>query len=159
MADYYEAAARASGDPKAVSNWVMTEVLRKLKEDDRPLAASPVGPEALAGLVRLVGAGTVSGKTAKEVFERMWASGEEASLIVERDGLTQLSDDSALRAIVAEVVAASPAQAASYRGGKSAALGWFVGQVMGRTGGRANPRRVNDLLREALGDGGSQPAP
>jgi aspartyl-tRNA(Asn)/glutamyl-tRNA(Gln) amidotransferase subunit B len=155
VADYYEAAARASGAPKAVSNWVMTEVLRKLKEDDRPLAASPVGPEALAGLVRLVDAGTISGKTAKEVFERMWASGEEASLIVEREGLTQLSDDSALLAIVAEVMAASPEQVASYRRGKAAALGWFVGQVMRRTGGRANPRRVNDLLREALGSGGS----
>ena len=155
VADYYEAAARAGGDPKAVSNWVMTEVLRKLKEDERPLSACPVGPGALAGLVRLVDAGTISGKTAKDVFERMWASGEEASAIVEREGLTQLSDESALRAIVAEVVAASPGQAASYRGGKGAALGWFVGQVMRRTGGRANPRRVNDLLREALGNGGS----
>jgi aspartyl-tRNA(Asn)/glutamyl-tRNA(Gln) amidotransferase subunit B len=153
VADYFEAAARASGNAKAASNWVMTEVLRKLKELDRPLFASPVGPDALAGLVRLVDAGTISGRIAKDVFERMWASGEEASTIVEREGLTQLSDESALEAVVAEVVGASPEQAASYRRGKDAALGWFVGQVMRRTGGRANPQTVNALLRKALGGG------
>ena len=152
VADYFEAVARACGSAKAASNWVMTEVLRKVKEGDRDLASCPVGPEALAGLVRLVDAGTISGRTAKDVFERMWATGEEAAAIVEREGLTQLSDDSALEALVAEVVASSPAQAASYRGGKEAALGWFVGQVMKRTGGRANPQRVNALLRKALGE-------
>jgi aspartyl-tRNA(Asn)/glutamyl-tRNA(Gln) amidotransferase subunit B len=111
----------------------------------------PVAPAALAGLVRLVDAGTISGKIAKDVFERMWATGEEPAAIVEREGLTQLSDDSALEAVVAEVVASSPEQTASYRGGKAAALGWFVGQVMKKTGGRANPQRVNVLLRRALG--------
>jgi len=151
VADYFEAAARESGNAKAVSNWVMTEVLRKLKQDERRLAACPVGPAALAGLVRLVDASTISGKIAKDVFERMWATGEEPAAIVEREGLTQLSDESALEAVVAEVVASSPEQAASYRGGKAAALGWFVGQVMRRTGGRANPQRVNALLRQALG--------
>jgi aspartyl-tRNA(Asn)/glutamyl-tRNA(Gln) amidotransferase subunit B len=151
VADYFEAAARASGNAKAASNWVMTDVLRKLKDDERPLASSPVGPAALAGLVRLIDSGTISGKIAKDVFERMWATGDEASAIVEREGLTQLSDESALEAMVADIVAQSPGQAASYRGGKEAALGWFVGQVMRRTGGRANPRRVNDLLRKALG--------
>jgi aspartyl-tRNA(Asn)/glutamyl-tRNA(Gln) amidotransferase subunit B len=151
VADYFEAAARESGNAKAVSNWVMTEVLRKLKDDERGLAACPVGPAALAGLVRLVDADTISGKIAKDVFERMWATGEEPAAIVEREGLTQLSDESALEAVVAEVVAASPEQAASYRGGKAAALGWFVGQVMKKTGGRANPQRVNALLHRALG--------
>jgi len=151
VADYFEAAARACGNAKAASNWVMTEVLRKLKEGDRGLVSSPVGPGALARLVKLVDAGTISGKTAKDVFERMWATGDEASAIVEREGLTQLSDEAALEAVVAEVVASSPEQAASYRGGKAAALGWFVGQVMRRTGGRANPQRVNTLLRRALG--------
>jgi len=150
VADYFEAAARSSGNPKATSNWVMTEVLRKLKEGGRGIASSPVPPAALAGLVRLIDAGTISGKTAKDVFERMWATGEPAAAIVEREGLTQLSDDSALEAIVAEAVASFPEQAASYRAGKTAALGWFVGQVMKRTGGRANPQRVNELLRRAL---------
>jgi aspartyl-tRNA(Asn)/glutamyl-tRNA(Gln) amidotransferase subunit B len=153
LADYFEAAARESGQPKAVSNWIMTELLRKLKEDPRPLAQAPVGPSALAGLVKLLDAGSISGKTAKDVFERMWASGEPAAAIVEREGLAQLDDEAALQAAVAEVLAASPEQVASYRGGKAAALGWFVGQVMRRTGGRANPRRVNELLRHALGGG------
>jgi aspartyl-tRNA(Asn)/glutamyl-tRNA(Gln) amidotransferase subunit B len=152
VADYFEAAARSCGNAKAASNWVMTEVLRKVKEGDGGVAACPVGPEALAGLVKLIDEGTISGRIAKDVFERMWATGEEAGAIVEREGLTQLSDDSALEALVAEVVASSPAQAASYRGGKEAALGWFVGQVMKRTGGRANPQRVNVLLRKALGE-------
>ena len=151
VAEYFEAAARASGNAKAVSNWVMTEVLRKLKEGGRGIASCPVGPAALAGLVRLIDQGTISGRIAKDVFERMWATGEEAAAIVGREGLTQLSDESALEAVVAEVVADSPDQAASYRGGKAAALGWFVGQVMRRTGGRANPQRVNAILRKALG--------
>jgi len=151
VSEYFEAAARESGNPKAASNWVMTVVLRKLKEDDRPLAACPVSPSALASLVRLIDAGTISGKIAKDVFERMWAGGEAPQAIVAREGLTQVSDEGALRATVAEVVAASPAQAESYRAGKTAALGWFVGQVMKKTGGRANPQVVNALLREALG--------
>jgi aspartyl-tRNA(Asn)/glutamyl-tRNA(Gln) amidotransferase subunit B len=155
LADYFEAAARAGGNAKAVSNWIMTEVLRKLKEDARPLSASPVGPAALAGLLRLVEAGTISGKTAKDVFERMWAAGEDAATIVEREGLVQLSDEKALEAVVAEVLAASPEQAASYRSGKTAALGWFVGEVMKKTAGRANPRRVNELLLRALAGGGA----
>jgi aspartyl-tRNA(Asn)/glutamyl-tRNA(Gln) amidotransferase subunit B len=150
LADYFEAAARESGEPKLSSNWIMTELLRKLKQDVRPLAQAPVGPSALAGLVKLVAAGTISGMTAKDVFERMWTSGEAAEAIVEREGLAQLDDELALAAVVAEVVAASPEQAASYRGGKTAALGWFVGQVMRRTGGRANPQRVNALLKRAL---------
>jgi aspartyl-tRNA(Asn)/glutamyl-tRNA(Gln) amidotransferase subunit B len=158
VADYFEAAARASGNPKAASNWVMTDVLRKLKESRHGIAESPVSPAALAGLVRLIDAGTISGKIAKDVFERMWATSEEAAAIVEREGLTQLSDDSVLEAIVAEVVTRSPDQAASYRGGKAAALGWFVGQVMKRTGGRANPQRLNTLLRKALGGGPEPPA-
>ena len=150
LADYFEAAARASGQPKAVSNWIMTELLRKLKQDTRPLAEAPVAAERLAGLVGLVAAGTISGTIARDVFERMWSSGEAAATIVERDGLAQVNDESALGAAVAEVVAASPEQVASYRAGKTAALGWFVGQVMKKTGGKANPKRVNELLKGAL---------
>jgi len=150
LADYFEAAARESGQPKLCSNWIMTELLRKLKQDARPLAQAPIGAPALAGLVKLVAAGSISGKTAKDVFERLWATGEPAAAIVERQGLAQLDDEGALQAAVAEVVAASPDQVASYRGGKAAALGWFVGQVMSRTRGRANPQRVNALLRKAL---------
>jgi aspartyl-tRNA(Asn)/glutamyl-tRNA(Gln) amidotransferase subunit B len=150
LADYYEAAARLSGNPKAASNWVMTDVLRKLRDDDRPASACPVTPSRLAEMIRLIDAGTISGKIAKELFETMWASGEAPGVIVEREGLVQVSDEAALEAAVAEVIAASPDQAASYRNGKSAALSWFVGQVMRRTGGKANPRVVNALLKKAL---------
>ena len=150
VADFFEAAARESGNPKAASNWVMTEVLRKLKEDGRPLAACPVPPGGLAELIRLLDEGTISGGTAKQVFETLWTSGGSARAIVEREGLAQVSDESALQAAVAEVVAQNPAQAATYRGGKASALGWFVGQVMRRTGGKANPQVVNALLKKAL---------
>jgi aspartyl-tRNA(Asn)/glutamyl-tRNA(Gln) amidotransferase subunit B len=150
LADYFESAARASGNAKAASNWVMTEVLRKLKEDDRPLGGCPVGPDALAGMIRLIDSGTISGKTAKDVFEKMWRSRQSAEEIVGREGLTQVSDEAAIRKAIAEVIAGSPGQLAAYRGGKTSTLGWFVGQVMRKTAGRANPRLVNDLLREAL---------
>jgi len=150
VADYFEKVAGASASAKAASNWVMTEVLRKLKEDGRPLAASPVTAERLASLLALVENGTITGSTAKAVFETMWATGQDARAIVEREGLTQLSDEGAIRSAVREVVAASPDQVATYRKGKKSALGWFVGQVMRRTGGKANPQLVNALLEEAL---------
>jgi aspartyl-tRNA(Asn)/glutamyl-tRNA(Gln) amidotransferase subunit B len=154
VADYFEAAATGSGDPKAASNWVMNEVLRKVNEagspDEPALARCKVAPASLAELIRLVDSGVLSGKMAKDVFETMWATGESARAIVERDGLSQLSDEGAIRAAVAEVVAASPDQAAAYRKGRSAAIGWFVGQVMRKTAGKANPQVVNRLLREAL---------
>ena len=139
VADYFEAVARASGNAKAASNWVMNEVLRKLKEDDRPLAECPVRPGGLADLIRLIDAGTISGKIAKDVFEKMWATGDAPSAIVEREGLVQVSDEGALEAAVAAVLAASPDQVATYRKGKTATFGWFVGQVMKKTGGKANP--------------------
>jgi aspartyl-tRNA(Asn)/glutamyl-tRNA(Gln) amidotransferase subunit B len=154
VADYFETAARASGNAKAASNWVMNEVLRKLKEagdgDEQALAGCTVTPEALSDLIRLVEAGTLSATLAKDVFERMWTSGEAAAAIVAREGLSQVNDEYALRAAVDEVLAQSPEQVASYRGGRTAALGWFVGQVMRKSGGKANPQLVNRLLKEAL---------
>ena len=153
VADYFEAVAKASGNAKAASNWVMGAVLRKLKDDDRPLSASPVSPAALAELLALVDAGTVSGTTAKDVFERMWASGEGARAIVEREGLGQVSDEGVIQRAIEEVIAGNPAQVATYRGGKQGTIGWFVGQVMKKTGGKANPQLVNALLKKALDQG------
>jgi aspartyl-tRNA(Asn)/glutamyl-tRNA(Gln) amidotransferase subunit B len=150
LADYYEAVARQSGNPKAASNWVMTELMRKLKQDGRPLADSPVGPAQLARLIGLVEAGTISGRIAKDVFEKVWATGEPPDAIVEREGLTQLSDSGAIQAAISEVIAQNPSQVATYRGGKTSTIGWFVGQVMRKTGGKANPQLVNELLRKAL---------
>jgi aspartyl-tRNA(Asn)/glutamyl-tRNA(Gln) amidotransferase subunit B len=163
IAGYFEAVARESGHAKAASNWVMTEVLRKLKaatppgpeprHDERPLAECPVRPAHLAELIRLVAAGDISGRTAKDVFERMWTTGEAPRTIVEREGLAQVSEEGPIRAAIAEVIAASPAQVATYRGGKTSTIGWFVGQVMRRTGGKANPQLVNALLKQALDAG------
>jgi aspartyl-tRNA(Asn)/glutamyl-tRNA(Gln) amidotransferase subunit B len=152
VADYFEAVASESGDSKAASNWVMNDVLRKLKEDDVELEGCRVTPAGLGQLVKLIAAGTISGKIAKDVFEKMWASGEDPQTIVEREGLVQLSDETALTATVDEVLAASPEQVAAYRGGRKAAIGWFMGQVMKKTGGKANPRVVNALLKKALDD-------
>ncbi|MCL4819017.1 MAG: Asp-tRNA(Asn)/Glu-tRNA(Gln) amidotransferase subunit GatB [Vicinamibacteria bacterium] len=150
VADYYEAAAQAAGNAKATSNWVMNEVLRKLNEDGREIGAAPVTPQALAELVKLLEAGTISGKIAKDVFEKMWASGEAPGAIVAREGLVQVSDESALQQAIDAVLAASPEQVATYRKGKTGTLGWFVGQVMKKTGGKANPQALNALLKKAL---------
>jgi aspartyl-tRNA(Asn)/glutamyl-tRNA(Gln) amidotransferase subunit B len=150
VADYFESTAKESEDAKAASNWVMNDVLRKLKEDDADIGECRVTPAGLGQLVKLIAEGTISGKIAKDVFEKMWTSGEGPQAIVEREGLVQLSDEGALQATVTEVVEASPDQVAAYRGGKKATIGWFVGQVMKKTGGKANPRVVNALLRKVL---------
>jgi aspartyl-tRNA(Asn)/glutamyl-tRNA(Gln) amidotransferase subunit B len=150
VADYYESVAKTSGNAKAASNWVMTEVLRKLKDDERGVAACPVKPEALAAMVRMIDGGAISGKTAKDVFEKMWATGEAPERIVEREGLTQVSDEGPILAAIQEVLAASPDQVATYKKGKTNTIGWFVGQVMKKTGGKANPQLVNTLLKKAL---------
>jgi aspartyl-tRNA(Asn)/glutamyl-tRNA(Gln) amidotransferase subunit B len=150
VADYFESVAEESGDAKAASNWVMNDVLRKLKEDDAEIEECRVTPASLAQLVKLIEDGTISGKIAKDVFEKMWTSGEGPQAIVEREGLVQLSDEDALEATVSEVIEASPDQVAAYRGGKKAAIGWFVGQVMKKTGGKANPKVVNRLLQKTL---------
>jgi len=159
VADYFETAARESGDAKAASNWVMTDVLRKLKgaldDDDHdeaaPLARIPVPPSSLAELIRLIAKGTISGRIAKDVFERMWTTGASPREIVEGEGLTQVSDAGALQSTIDAVIAESPDQVATYRKGKTSTLGWFVGQVMRRTGGKANPQVVNELLKKTLG--------
>ncbi len=152
LADYFETTARASGNPKAASNWVMTEVLRKLKEDDRPLAQCPLPPDHLARMIRLLDEGTISGKIAKDLFERVWASGESPEVVVDREGLRQVSDEGSLQAVISEVVSANPEQVATYKQGRAATFGWLVGQVMRKTGGKANPQIVNTLLKKALGD-------
>ena len=150
VADYFESVVRAGGSAKTASNWVMTEVMRALKESGRTLADCPVPPDRLAALIRLIEAGTLSGRTAKDVLEKMWHGGEAPEEIVAREGLTQVSDTGMIEQIVREIVEANPNQVATYRGGKTAALGWFVGQVMRRTQGKANPQVVNALLKKVL---------
>ncbi len=150
VADYFEGVVRQSQNAKAASNWVMTDVLRKLKEADGVPADCPVPPQHLAEMIRLIDAGTISGKIAKDVFEKMWATGEAPGSIVEREGLVQVSDEGAIEGVIREIVAENPQQAESYRKGKTQALGWFVGQVMRRMRGKANPQVVNALLKKTL---------
>jgi aspartyl-tRNA(Asn)/glutamyl-tRNA(Gln) amidotransferase subunit B len=130
---------------------VLNEVLRELAgDDDRAVAACPVPPSHLVGLLRLIDDGTISGRIAKDVFETMYRSGESAESIVRREGLTQVADAGELAAVVDQVLAAHPKVVADFGAGKKAALGFLVGQVMKSTGGRANPAVVNALLGEKL---------
>jgi aspartyl-tRNA(Asn)/glutamyl-tRNA(Gln) amidotransferase subunit B len=150
LADYFEACVRAGSDPKAASNWIMSELLRELKGDAGRLEACPVRPEQLAALLGMVQQGRLSGKLAKSVFARMVQSGRDPEEIVRAEGLEVVSDAGRLSAIIAEVLAESPAQVEEYRGGKEKVLGFFVGQVMKKTKGQADPKAVNQMLREAL---------
>ncbi len=151
LADYYEAVAKATGEAKASSNWVMGEVLRALKERGTEITDCPVTPDALADLMGLIKKGAISGKIAKEVFAEMFRSGESAEEIVKKKGLVQISDEGALGSVIDEVLAANADSVERYKNGEIKLLGFFVGQVMKATKGRANPGLVNKLLKERLG--------
>ena len=154
LADWFEAAARAFDDAKELSNWVMGEVLRLAKERGEPVALGPeprpVAPGALAELLTLKAEGKVSGSAAKEVLALMAETGKSPAEIVRERGLEQVSDAAALESEVDAVLAAHPAEVAAFRSGKQGLIGFFVGHVMKRTGGQANPQLVNRLLREKL---------
>ena len=150
LADYYEEAVRLHPNPKALANWIMSELLRELAGDPAAVAASPIRPAHLARLVALVDDGTISGKIAKDVFERMARSGEDPDAIVRREGLTQVADEGALQAVVDQVIAANPTAVADFRKGKKQSLAFLVGQVMKATGGKADPRLVDRLIRERV---------
>ena len=149
-ASWIEEAVALSGNPRVTANWLITELTGRLNAAKKDLSGSPVTPAMLASLVKLIDAGTISGKIAKTVFEEMFETGAPPESIVEKKGLVQIVDEGVLAALVDEVIAAHPDQAADYRGGKKAALGWFVGQVMKASGGKANPKLVNRLLAEKL---------
>ncbi len=154
VADYFEAAAKAAsahGIPaQEIANWMTGEFFRLMKAHNAGMEAVEVGPSQLVALIRLRQAGTVNVTAAKQVLEAIFLTGEEPEAAVERLGLAQISDSEALARIVAEVVAANPRQVAQYRAGKKAVIGWFVGQVMKATRGKANPQEARTLLRRAL---------
>jgi aspartyl-tRNA(Asn)/glutamyl-tRNA(Gln) amidotransferase subunit B len=150
VADYFESVVAEGAPPKAASNWVMGEMARKLNDARTGIASSPVGAAALAGLIALVERGTISTTTAKEVFEKMWATGRSAKDIVEAEGLAQISDESAIAAAVDGVIASHAETAAQYRAGQTKVLGFLVGQVMKATRGKASPKLANELVRRAL---------
>jgi aspartyl-tRNA(Asn)/glutamyl-tRNA(Gln) amidotransferase subunit B len=138
---------------EGLANWIGSELLRELKGDAAAVLASPVRAAAQARLVALVDEGTISGKMAKELFERMVRTGEEPDAIVQREGLRQVADEGAIGQAIDTVVLAHPTVVADYRRGKKQALGFLVGQVMKATQGKANPQVVNRLLAERLGAG------
>jgi aspartyl-tRNA(Asn)/glutamyl-tRNA(Gln) amidotransferase subunit B len=151
LGNYYEAVvAGLPSDPKLAANWVTGELAAALNRDNLGITDSQVSVEHLVGLLRRIADGTISGKIAKEVFEAMWTSGAEADTVIESKGLKQISDPAAIEKAIEEVMARSPGQLADYRAGKDKLFGYFVGQVMKATGGKANPAQLNDLLKAKL---------
>jgi aspartyl-tRNA(Asn)/glutamyl-tRNA(Gln) amidotransferase subunit B len=150
MAEYYEAAAAAAGDPKAAANWVMGDLSGLLNAAGKDITESPVSAAHLGELVALIGKGELSGKLAKEIFPKMFETGDAPSAIMEREGLRQISDTVALEKMVEEVIAANPKQVEQFRSGKTAVIGFLVGQVMKASRGQANPAAVNQLLTVKL---------
>ena len=150
LADYYEECVKGYHDPKKVSNWVMVELLRLLNTNNVDIKDSKLTPSHLVEMLKMMDGGTISGKIAKTVFEEMFISGKRAAQIVEEKGLLQISDEDQLAAIIDELIAAHPEVVEDYRKGKKKALGFFVGQVMKQTRGKANPQIVNKLLLARL---------
>jgi aspartyl-tRNA(Asn)/glutamyl-tRNA(Gln) amidotransferase subunit B len=148
-AEFYEAVATGR-DPKLAANWVTGEYFGALNRSGGTLAGAPVDAAGLGGLLDLIADGTISGRIAKDVFEAMWETGKPAAAIVEDKGLKQISDSGALEAIVDRVIAENPGQVEQFKSGNEKILGWFVGQIMKASQGKANPGLVNKILRDKL---------
>jgi aspartyl-tRNA(Asn)/glutamyl-tRNA(Gln) amidotransferase subunit B len=149
LADFYERAAAAS-NARGAANWLKGELLRELDASGKQADESPVSPEELGALVRAVEEGRISGKQGKDVLAEMFRTGRGANRTIEELGLAQVSDAGEIEKIVADVLAANPEQLAAYRGGKEALFGFFVGQVMKASKGKANPKVAGELLKEKL---------
>jgi aspartyl-tRNA(Asn)/glutamyl-tRNA(Gln) amidotransferase subunit B len=148
-ADFYEQVAKGR-DAKLAANWVINELFGRLNKEDKSIAESPVSAEALGSIVSMISDNTISGKIAKDVFEIAWSEGGDPATIVEKRGLRQVTDMGAIEAAVDKVIAANP-QKVEQAKAKPSMAGWFVGQVMKETGGKANPQAVNDLVVKKLG--------
>ncbi len=152
LADYYEAVVRAApADAKLAANWVMGELAAALNKESLEVTATRMTAERLAGLLKRICDQTISGKLAKEVFEAMWSGGADADAVIAERGLKQITDSAAIERAIDEVFSKNPGQLAEYRAGKDKLFGFFVGQVMKATGGKANPAQLNELLRKKLG--------
>ncbi|MEO7773988.1 MAG: Asp-tRNA(Asn)/Glu-tRNA(Gln) amidotransferase subunit GatB [Steroidobacteraceae bacterium] len=151
LADYYEAVVKeVPEDPKLAANWVMGDLSAALNNDALAIESSKLGATQFAGLIRRIVDNTISGKIAKEVFEAMWAGGGDADAIIQSRGLRQITDTGAIEREIEAIMTANPQQLADYRSGKDKLFGFFVGQVMKATGGKANPALLNDLLKKQL---------
>ncbi|MBK9945697.1 MAG: Asp-tRNA(Asn)/Glu-tRNA(Gln) amidotransferase subunit GatB [Nitrospira sp.] len=150
MADYFESCLKLFKDPKTVSNWVMGELTRELNNSGTDIAVSPVSPDRLVDLLTMVDKEVISLKVAREIFPELYRSGKTPQQIVQEKGLTQVSDEGALKKIIDEVLSKSPVQVGQFKEGKQQVLGFLVGQVMKASGGKANPGKVNELLKNKL---------
>jgi aspartyl-tRNA(Asn)/glutamyl-tRNA(Gln) amidotransferase subunit B len=153
LAEFFEEVAKLSGHPKTTANWIMGDLLRFYKDsnvDLKDLSNSPVSPKMLASMISLVEKGTISGKIAKTVMEEMYRSGKDPQQIIEEKGLVQISNTDEIEKIVSKVIEENPKPVEQYRLGKTGNFGFFVGQVMKATGGRANPQAVNEILKKRL---------
>ena len=150
LANYYEACLQIYNKPKGVSNWIMSELLRELKRDEREIEDCPVSAPHLAEMLKMIDDGIISGKIAKSVFEEMYRSGKRAEEIVKEKGWVQVTDFAEIERIVEQVLSANPKEVEAYRKGKEKLFGFFVGQVMKATQGKASPQLVNDLLKKKL---------
>jgi len=154
LCNYFDKALKSTDgkDAKQLANWILSELLGELKRDEKSIEECPLAPENLAGLIVLIRNKTISGKIAKTVFSKMYKSGEAPKKIVEREGLVQITDHGAIEEMARAVITANPNQAAAYRGGKEKLLGFFVGQIMKQSRGKANPQMVNELLKKLLSE-------
>jgi aspartyl-tRNA(Asn)/glutamyl-tRNA(Gln) amidotransferase subunit B len=150
LADFFEAAAKESKNAKAISNWIMGDVMKKLNDTGLEPLDMPIKPESLSRLVSLIDENVISGKIAKQVFEIMWDTGEDPADIVEKEGLKVVTDTEEIRSIVIQVISANPKSVEDYKSGKTKAIGFLVGQIMRETKGKADPQAVNRLLKEEL---------
>ena len=150
MAGYFEQVTARCGDAKLVANWITGALAAALNKADLDIVDSPVDPEQLAGLLARIQDDTISGKIAKQVFDAMWAGEGDADQVIEAKGLKQITDTGAIEAIIDAIIAANPQQVEQYRAGKEKVFGFFVGQVMKQSQGKANPQQVNALLKEKL---------
>jgi len=150
LAFYYEEVVKLCNKPKIASNWIMGDVMRFLNEDKRDIRECPISVESLADMIRLIEEGAISGKMAKEVVEDMYKTGKSPQEIIREKGLVQITDEGELVRTITAIIEVNQAQVAEYRGGKEKVFGFFVGQVMKATKGKANPQLVNDLLKKML---------
>ena len=150
LADFFEEVAKVSGAPKLSANWVMGELSAELNNENINIKDSKVSSKKLGQLISRIEDGTISGKIAKEIFEKIWSTGEEVDFIIKEEGLEQVTDDSEIESMIDEVIKNSPEQLEQYRSGKDRLFGFFVGQVMKVSQGKANPKQVNDILKSRL---------
>jgi len=150
VAEWFEEAVHSGGQPKAVSNWMMGDLMKLLNEGNKSIDECPMKPMQLAKMLKLIGSCTISGKIAKTVFEEMYKTGEDPEVIVKEKGLLQISDESAIEKAIDDVIAKHPKEVERFRAGEEKLLGFFVGQVMKTTKGKANPQMLNEMLKKKL---------